>query len=178
MPFSGGLFHRFIWVAALAYISCAAIRLARFNVENEENEAHHMSFVGLPSPAAAGAVVSLIIFQQEEMPLLEQYVIYALPFLTALVAVLMVSQVRYPHVVNVYLRGKKPFSTLIQVLFYLGLVWLWGWQVALVLLFWAFVLVSVVKTLWARIVHHKEPLADDETQNMTPPQDTSRTGVA
>jgi CDP-diacylglycerol--serine O-phosphatidyltransferase len=28
--------HRFIWLAAAAYISCAAIRLARFNVENEQ----------------------------------------------------------------------------------------------------------------------------------------------
>ena len=68
IPFSGSLLHRFIWLAALAYISCTAIRLARFNVENEESEVAHMSFVGLPSPAAAGVVVSLIIFQQEEMP--------------------------------------------------------------------------------------------------------------
>ena len=55
----GGFLHRFIWLAALAYIACAAIRLARFNVENEENEAAHMSFAGLPSPGAAGVIVSL-----------------------------------------------------------------------------------------------------------------------
>ncbi len=177
MPFSGGLLHRFIWVAALAYISCAAIRLARFNVENEENEAHHMSFVGLPSPAAAGAVVSLIIFQREEMPHIETYVVYALPFLTTLVAVLMVSQIRYPHVVNVYLRGKKPFSTLIQVLFYLGLVVLGKWQVALVLVFWAFTLAGVGKSLWARLLHHKEPLTVDEIHDMTPPHSPDATGT-
>ena len=46
--------QRFIWLAAAAYISCAAIRLARFNVENEEDESAHMSFIGLPTPAAAG----------------------------------------------------------------------------------------------------------------------------
>ncbi|GAG07638.1 unnamed protein product, partial [marine sediment metagenome] len=48
--------RRFVWVAAAAYISCAAIRLARFNVENEEDESSHMSFIGLPTPAAAGVV--------------------------------------------------------------------------------------------------------------------------
>ena len=30
--------ERFVWLAAAAYISCTAIRLARFNVENEEDE--------------------------------------------------------------------------------------------------------------------------------------------
>jgi CDP-diacylglycerol--serine O-phosphatidyltransferase len=177
MPFSGGLLHRFIWVAALAYISGAAIRLARFNVENEENEAAHMSFVGLPSPAAAGAVVSLIIFQQEEMPHLEQYVIYALPFLTVLVAVLMVSQTRYPHVLNVYLRGRKPFSYLIQVLFYSFLIVVGKWQVALVLVFWGFAISGLVKSLWARLVHHKEPLPAEETQNLPTPHGPDTTGT-
>jgi CDP-diacylglycerol---serine O-phosphatidyltransferase len=165
MPFSGGLLHRFIWVAALAYMSCAAIRLARFNVENEDSEAHHMNFVGLPSPAAAGAIVSLIIFQQEEMPNIENYVIYALPFLTVSVAVLMISQVRYPHMVNVYLRGKKPFSHLIQVLFFLALVAIWKWQAALALIFWAFAVTGLAKWLWAHLTHHKEP-SHEEVQNL------------
>jgi CDP-diacylglycerol--serine O-phosphatidyltransferase len=165
MPFSGGLLHRFIWVAALAYIACAAIRLARFNVENEESEAHHISFVGLPSPAAAGAIASLIIFQQEElpdiMPQLVKYVTYALPFLTVAVAVLMVSQVRYPHVLNAYLRGKKPFSYLIQAIFYGCLAAVGKWQVALVLVFWAFVVSGLAKSFWGHLVHHKEPASED-----------------
>ena len=119
--FFDGLLHRFIWLAALVYLSCAAIRLARFNVENDENEMAHMSFVGLPSPGAAGVVVSLIIFQQEQVPGFDPLV-YALPLATLGVGVLMVSRVRYPHIVNVYLRGKKPFGYLIRVLLFLGLV--------------------------------------------------------
>jgi CDP-diacylglycerol---serine O-phosphatidyltransferase len=114
-PLAGGLFHRFIWLAALAYISCATIRLARFNVGNEENEASHMSFAGLPTPAAAGVIVSLIIFHQEVMPTLD-LIIYALPFLSLATAFLMVSRIRYPHVLNLYIRGKQPFSYLIRVL--------------------------------------------------------------
>ena len=173
MPFSGGLLHRFIWLAALAYISCAAIRLARFNVENEDSEAHHMSFVGLPSPAAAGAIVSLIIFHQTEMPDLD-ILIYALPFLTVFAAVLMVSQVRYPHVLNTYLRGKKPFRHLIQVLFYLSLVAVGKWQVALVLIFWAFAVAGLAKSLYARLMHHEEPLAGKVQDLATPPGQDAR----
>jgi CDP-diacylglycerol---serine O-phosphatidyltransferase len=174
IPFSGGLLHRFIWVAALAYISCAAIRLARFNVENEESESAHMTFIGLPSPAAAGAVVSLIAFQQEEMPDLEQYVIYALPFLTIVCALLMVSQVRYPHVLNVYLRGKKPFSTLIQVLFY-GLLAVCGkWQVALALGFWAFAVTGMTKYIWSAMLHHEKPALEAQALASAPPTEDLR----
>ena len=60
-----GFVYRFVWLAAAAYMACATIRLARFNVENEEDETAHMSFVGLPTPAAAGVLASLIVFYQD-----------------------------------------------------------------------------------------------------------------
>jgi CDP-diacylglycerol--serine O-phosphatidyltransferase len=150
----GGLLHRFIWLAALVYISCTAIRLARFNVENEENEAAHMSFVGLPSPGAAGVVISLIIFHQQEVPRLD-LLVYALPFITVGVAILMVSRVRYPHVLNVYLRGKQPFGYLIRVLLFLGLITSGNMPIAMVLIFGAFAGGSLAKWLWGATVSRR-----------------------
>ncbi len=147
----GGFLHRFIWLAALAYIACAAIRLARFNVENEENEAAHMSFVGLPSPAAAGVVVSLTIFQQDEVPAFD-VLIYLLPFITLGMALLMVSQIRYPHLLNVYLTGKKPFAYLIRILFLLGLAVCNNLPIALVLAFGGFAGGSLVKWLYGAVM--------------------------
>jgi CDP-diacylglycerol--serine O-phosphatidyltransferase len=147
---SGGLLHRFIWLAALAYVSCAAIRLARFNVENDENEMAHMSFLGLPSPAAAGVVVSLVIFHQEQVPNLN-VLVYAMPFLTLGVGILMVSRIRYPHVLNLYLKGKKPFGYLIRVLLFLGIV-VCIMQAVLVLIFGAYAAGSLVKWLYFRII--------------------------
>ena len=41
------------------------MRLARFNVCNEHGEQHHFSFLGLPSPGAAGAVAAFILMQQD-----------------------------------------------------------------------------------------------------------------
>ncbi len=144
----GSLLHRFIWLAALVYLSCAAIRLARFNVENDENEMAHMSFVGLPSPGAAGVVVSLVIFHQEQVPSLN-LLVYALPLVTLGVGVLMVSRVHYPHIVNVYLRGKQPFGYLIRGLLFLGLV-VWNIQTAMVLIFGYFALGSFAKWLYRK----------------------------
>jgi len=143
---SGGLLHRFIWLAALAYISCTAIRLARFNVENDANEAAHMSFVGLPSPAAAGVIISLIIFHQEQVPRFD-LLVYLMPFVTLGLAILMVSRIRYPHALNLYLKGKKPLGYLVRVLFFLGLV-VWNMQTALVLIFGIFAAGSLVKWLY------------------------------
>jgi CDP-diacylglycerol--serine O-phosphatidyltransferase len=158
--FFDGLLHRFIWLAALVYLSCAAIRLARFNVENDENEMAHMSFAGLPSPAAAGMVVSLVIFYQQFPDL--DVVVYTLPLVTLGVAVLMVSRVPYPHIVNVYLRGKKPFGYLIRVLLFLGLV-VWNMQTAMVLIFGYFALGSFAKWLYCKAFHKSYPLPAGQT---------------
>jgi len=156
-----GFLQRFFWLAAAAYVSCAAIRLARFNVENEEDESAHMSFVGLPTPAAAGVLISLIIFHQETLPYLsaknsyeyiicENAIIYSLPFLALGTGVLMVSRIRYPHVLNQYIKGKKPFAHFIRVLLGLGLI-IWSRQAALVLIFCGFAAGSFVKWLYFRL---------------------------
>jgi CDP-diacylglycerol--serine O-phosphatidyltransferase len=165
--------ERFIWLAAAAYMSCAAIRLARFNVENEEDESAHMSFVGLPSPAAAGVVASLVIFHQEAVPdilthpgrawtggltnfLLDDLMIYVLPVLALGLAVLMVSRIRYAHVINQYIRGKKPFAHLIRALLFFGLV-IWSRQVAFVLIFCGFAASGFLRWLYCRVFHRGQP---------------------
>ncbi|MFB0551739.1 MAG: CDP-diacylglycerol--serine O-phosphatidyltransferase [Phycisphaerae bacterium] len=159
------LLERFIWVAAAGYISCAAIRLARFNVENEEDESAHMSFVGLPSPAAAGVIVSLIILHQETLPSLN-VIIYVLPFMALGVAVLMVSRIRYPHILNQYLKGRKPFEYLIRVLLLLAFV-IWNIQAALVLIFCGFAASSFVKWLYYKVIRDKHNLVSAANSALT-----------
>jgi CDP-diacylglycerol--serine O-phosphatidyltransferase len=168
--------ERFIWLTAAAYISCAAIRLARFNVENEEDESAHMSFIGLPTPAAAGVVVSLVIFHQETLvelsasgsqgsPLRENFylicenaIIYALPLLVLGLSVLMVSRIRYPHILNQYIKGKKPFAHLIRALLFLALV-IWSRQVALVLIFCGFAASGFSKWFYYKVIRKKSNFA-------------------
>ena len=43
------------WVISLFYIICAALRLARFNIENMREQSK--VFYGIPSPAAAGIIM-------------------------------------------------------------------------------------------------------------------------
>ncbi len=53
-------FHRIGWLVPLYYMVCTATRLARFNVQTKSVDSRY--FVGLPSPAAAGAVCSLMFY--------------------------------------------------------------------------------------------------------------------
>lgn len=168
--------QRFFWLSAAAYVSCTAIRLARFNVENEEDESAHMSFTGLPSPAAAGLLVSLVIFQQETIPellergsgvyeALKNTVVFALPFVVLGTAALMVSRIRYTHVLNQYFKGKKPFAYLLTSLLAIGLV-VWVRQPALVITFVIFCASGFVRWLYSRLLRSKgslEQAVDSQT---------------
>ncbi len=144
--------QRFLWLTAAAYLICAIIRLARFNVENEQDESAHMSFMGLPTPAAAGVIVSLVIFHQfyEEALSRVNAVIYALPFLALGVGALMVSRLRYPHVLNQYFKGRKPFGHFIRVLLMLAFLACYT-EVALVLMFCGFAASSLVRWIYFRV---------------------------
>lgn len=110
---------RLVWAVAALYMCCAAIRLARFNVSNEHGEQHHFSFLGLPSPGAAGAVAGLILMQQDlarlSLTILSQACLVLLPIVVLATGLLMVSHLRYPHLVNRYLRGRRSIGRLITI---------------------------------------------------------------
>ncbi len=163
----GNFIQRFIWVAAAAYTCCAVIRLARFNVENPDSTADHLSFVGLPSPAAAGVLVSLILFQQTYLgksPLPNLIVIKTLPYIALGVAMLMVSRVHYPHVLNQHLRGRKPFAHFIQML--LLLVFLVRFpHIAMVAIFCGFAMDGLVRWLYHSLQVERR-LAKPKTQDI------------
>jgi CDP-diacylglycerol--serine O-phosphatidyltransferase len=120
---------RLVWAMGAVYFSCAAIRLARFNVSNEHGEQHHFSFLGLPSPGAAAAVVGVILIQQDLSHLgyrwstkLSTGVTYLLPLVVLGTGLLMVSAIRYPHLVNRYMRGRRSVARLVGVLAVLMIV--------------------------------------------------------
>jgi CDP-diacylglycerol--serine O-phosphatidyltransferase len=128
-------FERAIWCCAATYVACAVVRLARFNVENEPDESAHMDFKGLPSPGAAAGLLSLILLFEHlrsksdggwlANSLLKadwfagQWLLAAmcviLPVVTVIIGLLMVSQFPYVHLLNQYVRGKKPVGYLVKM---------------------------------------------------------------
>jgi len=159
------LFGRAVYLIAIIYAMCAVIRLARFNVENKEDDSSHLSFAGLPSPPAAGIIVSLIIFQQDFLPkivegsdrsfrIFQMITVWALPVITLIAGLLMITRIPYPHVVNRLLRGKKRFSTFLLVVFTLLLV-IWNIQIAMVLGFFVFMFYGLIRWLVLKLIPRK-----------------------
>jgi phosphatidylserine synthase len=68
--------------------------------------------------------------------------------------VLMVSRIRYPHILNQYIKGKKPFAHLIRALLFLALV-IWSRQVALVLIFCGFAASGFSKWFYYKVIHKR-----------------------
>lgn len=113
--------ERTVWAIAAVYLACAALRLARFNVENEPDESAHIKFEGLPSPGAAAAVMASVLLLTHtdwnwmDSEWMSITVGIAMPIITLVGALLMVSKIQYPHIVNQYIRGKRSFTYLVAV---------------------------------------------------------------
>lgn len=124
------VFHpRLLWVIAVWYMLCAVLRLARFNV-NKNDDRWRGVFCGLPSPAAAATVASLVIIgpslmkwneTRPEGEFLLKLASYSLPIVTFCVATLMVSRVPYPKLAEM-LRGRRSYRNFVNIIFLLVLL--------------------------------------------------------
>ena len=158
-----------VWIIAAAYAACAALRLARFNVETSDDD-EHLHFSGLPSPAAAAVIASFAIMfytlrqggdnATKAKEWIDHCLQMILPFLGATVALLMVSRIRYPHVTNRILRGQRSFGHVVAVLFFfVALMIVPGYAMPIAAT--AFALYGPVRLAWEFWVKHRrreEPL--------------------
>lgn len=128
---------RLMVAGPILYSSCAALRLARFNVlrvDRDETQ-DHTHFLGLPSPAAAALPIGLVLFYfgiadpDFIFPVSEGFIHFfrestlrMLPFLLVLLAVLMVSNLPFPHFVAWLTRARHPFQRTAEVVILLSLL--------------------------------------------------------
>lgn len=131
---------RAVLIAGGIYVACAALRLARFNIEiSGPSVVDHMSFKGLPSPGAAGTVASLILLHEHflaplvrthsgeainsvDVPWTIWFTKLAVTLIMLLVAFAMVSRLRYVHLMNRYVRGQASFYFIVICVVALGFV--------------------------------------------------------
>jgi len=99
------------WAAAFLYVACAALRLARFNVEVESADSRY--FVGLASPSAAALVAGMVWVGHDVEPSTS---IAILAFLvTAGAGLLMVVNCRYHSMKGFDFKGHVPFVLAVVV---------------------------------------------------------------
>lgn len=89
-----------VWCLCAVYLGCAALRLAKYNVHAMLEKKSSEKFSGLPSPGAAAALCSIIIYYAVEGGpdrLILQRLISFLPYYAAVLGLLMVSEIQYQH---------------------------------------------------------------------------------
>jgi len=114
LSFAWGLqpLGRLGWAAGFMFVACAAMRLARFNIQSASG-GDKRYFVGMPSPAAA-AIPAATVFAYPTG--LYDYRA-ALPALAMVIvpAILMVSTIRFRSFKTLDSQGRKPYTVLIFV---------------------------------------------------------------
>jgi CDP-diacylglycerol---serine O-phosphatidyltransferase len=112
LSFTWGLqpLGRLGWAAGFMFVACAAMRLARFNIQTGGDKRY---FVGMPSPAAAAVPAATVYAYpwglydyREALPVL---------IMVLLPAILMVSTIRFRSFKNLDLQSRKPYSVLIFI---------------------------------------------------------------
>ncbi len=120
----------FGWVCCLAFLICCAWRLARFNVQGMAPGGSKY-FVGMPTPAAAGMLASLVHGFKE--PLHNWHWSVAWFLLAGGLGALMTSKVRYSSFKDIPWTRKQPSLSIVVLCLMLAVVWRYS-EYALVVL--------------------------------------------
>jgi CDP-diacylglycerol--serine O-phosphatidyltransferase len=171
-----------VWFFSLAYFLGALLRLARFNVEHSPDENAHLAFKGLPTPAAAGCIASLVIFQRyvekfeaDELKFLAHlfgeeaikecvwYITPALPFLGLVLGFTMVSvRLKYEHVGSMLFARVQSFDFFVYLVFGAVLLAVVP-ELVLPVAFLGYLLWTPLNALLRRILHQRkeEPVSHE-----------------
>ena len=100
------------WVVAFLYVACAALRLARFNVQI--GSVDKKWFIGLPSPSAAAFVAASVwTFHSFDAEAFGFKLLMLI--VVAAAGILMVSNIRYYSFKDIDLKGPVPFVVLLAI---------------------------------------------------------------
>ena len=105
LAYSWGLadFHRLGWMASFLFVVCGSMRLARFNIQTRVTDKKY--FIGLPIPAAAGTISTLVLATPER--LVSRFWMVGLLVLTVVLSYLMISTLRYRSFKDLDLRRQR-----------------------------------------------------------------------
>lgn len=155
-------FRQIGWLIGFIYLLCAGVRLARFNVITNpfipgiETGPGASDFQGLPAPAAAGIVSSIVLVLINFEFRREFYLM--LPPLMLLIAWMMVSSVRYPSFKHL------DWQSHLQVQHFIGLIafvatLIFFWKFSFAILFLAYLFYG----LWRHLRQRRNQRLDDDT---------------
>jgi CDP-diacylglycerol---serine O-phosphatidyltransferase len=155
LAYSWGLadFDRLGWMASFLFVVCGSMRLARFNIQAHVVDKRY--FVGLPIPAGAGALATIVLATPER--LVSRMWMGGLLALTFILSFLMISTIRYRSFKDLDLKRRRPAWILPAIAIFFAVI-AYRPQIALVTLVLVFVVSGPVGKI-AGLFRRKEPSA-------------------
>jgi len=149
------------WTVCFIYVACAALRLARFNVQLGTSDKRY--FVGLASPSAAGLVVFMVWALYENQVEVTRLLAMLAALVTFTAGALMVLNIRYYSFKDLDLKNRVPFIAMILVVLVFVIV---SWDPPIVLFSMAimYALSGPLMTLYQHREKLRRSAAPDTTQ--------------
>lgn len=155
-------FGRVGFAIAFLFAACGALRLARFNIQTGGVK----SFKGLPIPGAATMVAATVLFCQEILEYSPEKNIF-FPILTLILALMMVSSIKFHGLKEVDFREKKPFWILLFFILLLFFIVIHP-PVAVFVLASIYVVSGIIENIIILIKHRRKKLEveDEKDKNI------------
>jgi CDP-diacylglycerol--serine O-phosphatidyltransferase len=169
-----GPLGRIGWAVGFLFVTGAALRLARFNLQQGHTDKRY--FVGLPSPAAAAILAATVFYASDrESTNSLGWIVYLVdvnftPFIAVGVvvipALLMVSTIRFQSFKTLDLRAKRRYTVLIALAAFVALVTAYPHQTLLVMAY-GYLLSAFVGMAISKFRHrdHEITKGDTKTRN-------------
>jgi CDP-diacylglycerol--serine O-phosphatidyltransferase len=121
------------WVMTFAFVICGALRLARFNVQalKPTDATSKRYFVGLPIPAGAGLIASIVHFWKTPIATVGPSLLWCL--LIGFTAFLMISTVRYQNFKELGIFSRRPRVALVATAMMIALIFRYSEEMLLLL---------------------------------------------
>jgi len=141
------------WAAGFLYLTAAAVRLARFNIQSSGAQLDKRYFVGMPSPPAAGVVAATVFAWP--YPLVDKAQALAAMLVVLVPAALMVSTIRFRSFKTINFGWSLSY---INVVVIAGLIALIATEprVTLVILAYTYLLSAFVEMGLTRLRAHRD----------------------
>jgi CDP-diacylglycerol--serine O-phosphatidyltransferase len=153
------------WAVGFLYLTAAAVRLARFNIQRVADKRY---FVGMPSPSAAGIPAATIFFFPEgitdKSTALLAFVMLLIP------ALLMVSTFRFRSFKNLDLSAPRNAKVLVPVAAWLALLAAYTQEVLLVMAY-GYLASPLIEWLLGARSRRSDPASGEVAAETAPPSD-------
>ena len=121
---------KFGWLVCLIYVSCVALRLARFNVNsNQEPSWRDNFFEGVPSPAGGILVLTPLIFSLSELELITVNYKFIVPIFFVTTSLLLISKFPTYSFKKIVIPRKTTIFLLFGIVLFFGLLLIYTFKV-------------------------------------------------